>query len=128
MDFHILSGVYQEIQHNHGPDNWCLKSGEFNWSKRATKAFQEIKQKMVEVPLFRLPDFSKVFKVACDASGISTGGVLSQEGHPIAYFSKKLNDAKLKYSTYDQEFYALIQVLRHWRHCLLLQEFIFSDH
>uniref|UniRef100_A0A2N9G4P9 Reverse transcriptase n=1 Tax=Fagus sylvatica TaxID=28930 RepID=A0A2N9G4P9_FAGSY len=36
------------------------------------------------------------------------GGVLSQERHPIAYFSEKLNDAKLKYSTYDKEFYAVL--------------------
>ena len=31
------------------------------------------------------------------------GGVLSQEGHQIAYLSEKLNDAKQKYSTYDKE-------------------------
>ena len=49
-------------------------------------------------------------------------------GHPVAYFSEKLNDAKLKYSTYDQKFNAVIQALHHWRHYLLPQEFIFSDH
>jgi len=107
----------------------CLKSGEFSWSMSATKAFQEIKQKMVEAPILRLPDFSKVFEVACDASGIVIGGVLSQEGHLVAYFSEKLNDVKLRYSTYDQEFYTVIQTLRHWRCYLLPQEFvIFSDH
>ena len=91
----------------------CLKSGEFSWSKRATKAFQEIKQKKIEAPVLHLPDFSKVFELACDVSGTGIGGVLSQEGHPVAYFSEKLNDAKLRYSTYDQEFYAVIQTLRH---------------
>ena len=66
-----------------------LKSDKFSWSKRATKIIQEIKQKMIEVPVLRLPNFSKVFEVACDASGISIGGALNQEGHPVAYFSKK---------------------------------------
>ena len=57
--------------------------------------------------------FSKKFKVACDASGVSIGGVLTQESHPESYFSKKVNDVELQYSTYDQEFYDAIQALRH---------------
>ena len=107
----------------------CMKQGEFVWTKAATKAFNEVKQKMTEAPIMRLPDFTKPFEVECDALGIGIGGVISQERHPIAYFSEKLNDAKQKYSTYDKEFYAIIQALWHWRHYLLSREFvIYFDH
>jgi hypothetical protein len=51
-----------------------------------------------------LLDFSKLFEVACDASNMGIGRVFSQDGHPIAYFSEKLNKAKQKYSTYNKEF------------------------
>ena len=64
----------------------------------------------------------------CDASGSTTGSMLSQEGKPIAYFSEKLNDAK-KYSIYDKEFYAIVQALKKWWHYLLPKEFVlYTDH
>jgi len=78
-----------------------LKKGEFNWSYATTKAFVEIKKRMVSALIMRLSDFSKVFEVACDTSGIRIGGLLTQEGHPVAYFSEKLNDAQQWYSIYD---------------------------
>ena len=57
------------------------------------------------------------------------GAVLMQEGHPIAYFSEKLNGAALNYPTYDKELYALVRSLKTWQHYLLPKEFVIhSDH
>ena len=90
-----------------------MKRGEFKWTSATTREFGEIKRKIMEAPLLRLPDFNKVFEAACDASQIGIEGVLSQEGHPIAFFNEKLHDAKCRYSIYDLEFYAIVQALRH---------------
>ena len=49
-------------------------------------------------------------------SGIGLGGVLLQDGKPIAYFSKKLSGPSLNYSTYDKELYALVWTLETRQH------------
>ena len=56
--------------------------------------------------------------------------MLSQEDRPIEYFNEKLNDVKQKYSSYDKEFYAIVQVMKHWRHYLMPKEFVlyFDNH
>jgi len=96
----------------------CLKKGGFNWSRAIVKAFVEIKKRMVSALVMHLPDFSKIFEVVCDASGIGIGGVFAQEDHSVAYFSEKLNDARQRYSTYNKEFNIVIQTLHYWQHYL----------
>jgi hypothetical protein len=92
----------------------CLKKGTFSWNPQATAAFNALKGIMRKAFVLALPSFSQPFELECDASGIGIGAVLSQEGKPIAFFSKKLNEARRKYSTYDKEFYTIVRALAHF--------------
>jgi hypothetical protein len=74
----------------------------FHWIEEAKKIFNLLKKKIMEQPILVLPYFSKMFHVKCDASGFETGVVLSQDDRLITYFNEKLNEVKVKYSTYDK--------------------------
>jgi hypothetical protein len=84
------------------------KGTTFTWAAAQQDAFSVLKDKLTHAPLLQLPDFNKTFELECDASGIGLGGVLLQDGKPVAYFSEKLSGPSLNYSTYDKELLALI--------------------
>lgn len=48
------------------------------------------KNKIKTVRVLCSPDFSKVFSIETDASSVAIGVVLTQAGHPLAFFSKKM--------------------------------------
>jgi len=53
-------------------------------------------------PVLALPDHAKPFEVHTDDSDYAIGGVLMQEGHPIAYESRKFNDIERKYTVQEK--------------------------
>ena len=61
-----------------------LRNSRFSWNEEAEKAFLQLKLQMTSMPVLHLPDFSKIFVVETDASGVAIGVVLSQGGHPRA--------------------------------------------
>lgn len=106
-----------------------LKHNQFQWSESAQEAFEELKKRMTNTPVLVLPNFLKMFVVETDASGLGVGAVLSQEGHPIAFFSKKLSSRLALASAYVRELYAITQAIMKWRHYLLGRRFLIkTDH
>lgn len=106
-----------------------LKKNQFNWADDAQHAFDTLKRLMTATPILAFPDFAKLFIVETDASAKGIGAVLSQEGHPIAFFSKKLSQHLSVASAYMRELYAISQAVLKWRHYLLGRRFVIkTDH
>src|SRR3989440_8714086 len=132
--FHGLASFYRRFVPNFStiaaPLTSIIKKEKgFEWGKEQDEAFETLKKKLTTTPILSLPNFDSTFEIEYDASGIGIGAVLMQEKKPIAYFSEKLNGAKLNYSTYDKELYALVRALEVWEHYLLPKEFVIhTDH
>ena len=82
-------------------------------------AFESLKQAISKEPVLQLPNLDLPFEVQTDASDKALGGVLVQEGHPVAFESRKLNGAEQRYSTHEKEMTAVVLCLQQWRHYLL---------
>uniref|UniRef100_A0A1S4B263 Uncharacterized mitochondrial protein AtMg00860-like n=1 Tax=Nicotiana tabacum TaxID=4097 RepID=A0A1S4B263_TOBAC len=65
----------------------------WDWGPKRAETFDALKMAMSSSPVLALPDLAKPFEVQTDASDYALGGVLLQEGHPVAYESRKLKDA-----------------------------------
>jgi hypothetical protein len=99
------------------------KNKAWEWSKKCQEAFEDLKKAVTEEPVLGLPDHTKPYEIHTDASDFAIGGVLMQEGHPIAYESRKLNDTERRYTVQEKEMTAIIHCLRTWRHYLLGSKF-----
>ncbi|TXG73104.1 hypothetical protein EZV62_001683 [Acer yangbiense] len=100
------------------------KNRAWQWSNKCQQAFEELKKAISEEPVLVLPDHTKAFELHTDASDFAIGGVLMQEGHPIAFESRKLNDTERRYTVQEKEMTAIIHCLRVWRHYLLGATFL----
>ncbi|XP_058783052.1 uncharacterized protein LOC131657702 [Vicia villosa] len=127
-----LTGFYRRFVRNYAtlaaPLTDLLRSTIFSWSTEAQLAFTTLKHKMTDMPVLALPDFTQIFTIETDASGVAIGVVLSQAGHPIAFFSKKLCPRMQQASAYVREMYAITESIKKWRQYLVGQHFhIYTD-
>jgi transposase InsO family protein len=105
------------------------KDVKFEWTDETAKAFRAIKRIVAKHVLLAHPDFSKEFEIHTDASKYQLGAVISQDGKPIAFYSRKLNSAQLNYTTTEKELLAIVETLKEFRNILMGQQIVVhTDH
>ena len=99
------------------------------WTKEHQEAFDNMKLLIAKETLLTYPDFSKKFEIHTDASKVQLGACISQEGKPIAFYSRKLTDAQTRYTTTERELLSIVETLKEFRNILLGQQIeIHTDH
>lgn len=95
------SGYYRKFVKGYGtivkPLTTLLQKDKFHWTEDSTKALTYLKEALAHTPILRLPHYTKEFTVESDASNTGIGAVLTQEGKPLAYFSKALGPQRASY-------------------------------
>jgi hypothetical protein len=109
----------------------CLTSKDvpFQWTDIEQQAFDKIKAIVCRKVLLLYPDFNKPFHIHNDASHYQLGAVISQDNHPIAFYSHKLQPAQVRYTTTERELLSIIKTLKEFRNIILGQQIVVrTDH
>lgn len=121
--FHGLATSYCQFIRNFNslatPIIKCMKNGHFFWGNKQEKSFNNLKKILSTAPMLAFPHFDKLFEVKFNTSIVGIGAILFQEGHPLKFFSEKLNKTKSKWTTFELEFYVVIEARKHWEHHLI---------
>ncbi|KAL3518719.1 hypothetical protein ACH5RR_021308 [Cinchona calisaya] len=101
-----------------------LKKGKvWEWDKECQETFKKLKETMTREPVLALRDYSKAFEVETDTLDFAINRVLMQDGHSVAYESRKFNETERRYMVQEKEITVVVHCLRMWRHYLLGSHF-----
>jgi hypothetical protein len=93
------------------------KGNEVRWTSESRNSFEKIKKALTKSPVLISPDYSKDFFIFSFTSPDTVVVVLLQTNkvgleQPIAYFSRALRGAKVRYDTMEKQAYALVKALK----------------
>ena len=104
----------------------------------AKKVFNHLRHVFIQALIFQDFDPERHIRIEIDASGYVIGAVLSQltlddlgQRHPVAYYSRKMILAKIRYKTHNDELLAIVEVFKTWRYylkCGKHKVFVFTNH
>ena len=98
--------------------NMLKKDSVVNWTKEAIKSFNLVKLALYSTPILISPDYSQDFILFSFASDHTMVAVLMQKidqlEKPIAFFSRTIRDAALKYNIIEKQSLALVKALKYF--------------
>jgi transposase InsO family protein len=105
------------------------KNVPYVWTEEHQKNFDAIKRVIGREVLLAYPDFNAPFQIHTDACKTQIGAVISQNGKPIAFYSRKMNSAQQNYTVTEKELLSIVATLKEFRNILLGQQItVFTDH
>jgi len=110
-------------------NNMLKKDSKVKWMVEAKQAFEEIKIALTKTPVLTSPKFDRDFIIFSFASEHTIAAVLLQKDDqgcekPIAFFSKALRNAPLKYQIMQKQAYALVKAIKDFRVYILYSHVI----
>ena len=95
-----------------------LGGKKIKWEPNHQGSFEEIKKVLAKETILNYPKVDRPFDIHTDASDRQLGEVISQNGEPLAFYSRKLSSAQRKYTTTEQELLSIVETLREFRNIL----------
>ena len=101
--------------------NLTRHDADFNWTEKCDKAFNHLKELLMEHPALRYPDPDCGYTLFTDTSGIGLAGVLTQEfkdkrgkkkHHPISYVSGQFRGSQQNWVSLTKEAYTIYMAIR----------------
>jgi len=84
---------------------------------------------MAREVLLAYPNYNEVFEIFTDASSRQMGAVITQNGRPLAFFSRKLSETQRKYSITELELLSIVECLKEFKGMLWGQRLkVYTDH
>ena len=92
----------------------------FPLSEGARAGFQELTR---DVENCVVKTIDETFEVETDASECAIAAFLTQDGRPVAFFSRTLQGLERNNAAFEKEAQAIVEAVRHWRHYLVGRHF-----